>query len=77
VLLNFSLPGLRRNAGHLTSTKTTGSYPAARATIIKRLDDTLGGEWWQPIWRSGDADREQRILDGYLERLRKLPGDFG
>ena len=49
----------------------------ARASIIERLDGTLGGVWWQPVWESGDGDREEQILRGYLDRLGKLPGKFG
>ena len=38
LLLNFSLPGLRRNAGHLTSKSTDSRYLKARATLIGRVD---------------------------------------
>lgn len=74
VLLNFSFPGLRRNAGHLTSTKITEGYEKTRQTFIKKLDSTLGGDWWQEIWTSEAVDREQKVLKGYLRRLGELPG---
>lgn len=68
VLLNFSLSGLRRNAGHLTSEGTSPAYVKARAKILERLDSTLGGDWWRDIWRSEPTgDRERRILRRYVE----------
>lgn len=68
VLLNFSYPGLRRNAGHLTSTK---EYKA-RSTLVANVDATMGGDWWQSIWLSGAEDRNRQILLGYLDRVRKV-----
>lgn len=68
LLLNFSLPALRRYAGgHLTSQK---DYPA-RQTFIDKADDWLGGDWWQEIWASGDPDRDHRIAAGYAARIAK------
>lgn len=76
VLLNFSMPGLRRNAGHLTSTSTNEKYLKARATILDRMDATLGGDWWRPIWESGAEDADAQILKGYLKVLGDLPGNW-
>lgn len=73
-LLNFSYPGLRRNAGQLTSTATGASYLKARDTIIRRVDRSMGGDWWQAIWLSGSDDRERQILKGYLDRIREVAG---
>lgn len=77
VLLNFSLLGLRRNAGHLMSVSEDATYLRARETILTRLDSFLGGDWWRPIWLSGDLDREQQILAGYIARLRDAAGGWG
>jgi three-Cys-motif partner protein len=77
VLLNFSLPGLRRNAGHLTSTSTNSRYFKARATMIERVDGTLGGDWWHPAWEAGGKGREAAIVSGYVERLKKAAGGWG
>lgn len=77
LLLNFSLSGLRRNAGHLISPSTNSRYRKARATIIERVDRTLGGDWWQAIWEAGDRDREVAIVSGYVDRLRKAAGGWG
>ncbi len=77
VLLNFSVSGLRRNAGHLDSTSTTAGYLAARETILERVDNTLGGEWWRAVWQSqSPGAREDSILDGYLQRLVATPGGW-
>jgi three-Cys-motif partner protein len=72
VLLNFSLSGLRRNAGHLTSSKRVGTYELARETIIK-----LGGKWWHSIWVDGsEGSRELQVLDGYLKKLKHEAPDW-
>lgn len=71
VLLNFSLPGLRRNAGHLTSDSQDPTYLKARQTILDKLDDYLGGPWWREVWRSCAEDREDQILSRYARLLSK------
>lgn len=76
VLLTFSLPGLRRNAGHLLSEKTYPRYLLARNTILTRVDATLGGDWWREIWASGETDRESKIVLEYINRLRALKGGW-
>ena len=68
-LLNFSRRGLERSAGHLTSEKRGPVYSKAQSAILARLDATLGGDWWKPIWASGDPDRTARIADEYVGRL--------
>jgi three-Cys-motif partner protein len=65
VLINFSLPGLRRNAGKKM-------VPGAR----KRLDDVLGGGWWRELWDSGANDRQSQTIIGYVERLRRASGGW-
>jgi three-Cys-motif partner protein len=68
ILLNFSLPGLRRNCGHLESTSTHPPYVKARSKILDRLDSTLGGDWWRDIWLGIDpGDRERAILSRYTD----------
>jgi three-Cys-motif partner protein len=71
ILLNFSLPGLRRNAGHLDPVGSDPSYLKARAAIIAKLDTNLGGDWWQDIWRSEARHRERQVLRRYLEVLNQ------
>jgi len=71
VLLNFSLSGLRRFAGHLGSAKT---YKAKDA-FIDRLDSVLDGPWWRSIWETEPAStRETIILDEYMTRLSMAHG---
>ncbi|HEV2069320.1 MAG TPA: hypothetical protein VGR26_05970, partial [Acidimicrobiales bacterium] len=66
LLLNFSLPGLWRNAGHVTSTK---SYPS-KQTFIKKVDASMGGTWWQSMWQDNPrGGRDQMILEHYVEKL--------
>jgi three-Cys-motif partner protein len=72
VLLNFSLSGLRRNAGHLLSENHNGSYQKARQTILDRVDLTLGGCWWREVWESADPNREEIIVAEYCNRLRQV-----
>jgi len=69
VLLTFSLPGLRRNAGHLTSTSTDPTYLRARATILAKVDAALGGNWWREVWMSETEDRTYRIFEGWRDRI--------
>jgi three-Cys-motif partner protein len=76
VLLNFSYPGLRRNAGQLGSTSTDPTYLKARETILDRLDAVLGGDWWEDIWNDdGVEDRAGQILDEWS--IRMCDGDNG
>jgi len=66
VLINFSVPGLKRNAGQLMSKK---DYPA-KASVIRGVNDRLGGHWWQDVWRDSDeGEREELVLEGYVKRL--------
>jgi three-Cys-motif partner protein len=78
VLLTFSLPGLRRNAGKLR--KPDSAEPRvlkARDTLIGRMDEALGGDWWQKVWERGDDDRNDQIYHGYVERLQDACGHPG
>ncbi len=70
ILLNFSTHALRRHAGHLRSKK---DY-AAKETIVARVDAWLGGDWWHEIARAGETDWMERVLEGYLQRLRDAAG---
>lgn len=66
LLLNFSLPGLWRNAGHLTSPKTY----ASKQTFINKADASMGGTWWKAIWKDNPkGERDQLILRHYIEKL--------
>lgn len=75
VLLNFSLSGINRVGGQLTGAGTDPTWLRARATMVERMDNVLGGDWWQPIWRAGDPDRVDQIRLEYRRRLIEIaPG---
>ncbi len=77
VLLNVSLPGIRRNAGHLTSVAKDERYQQARATILTRMDSSLGGDWWREIWIEEDeAIRTETIAREYVRRCGALTGSY-
>lgn len=69
VLVTLSYPGLRRNAGHLTSASKNARYLKGRETRLGNLDGILGGAWWRSIWEGGSADRVSLIASGYTDRL--------
>jgi hypothetical protein len=77
ILLNFSVHGINRVGGQLTGKGTDLRRVKARDTTIAAVDGALGGDWWQPIWRSEAHDRVDRILDGYRARLLDLGHDWG
>lgn len=58
ILLNVSKPGVRRNAGHLTSEK---DYKARQA-FVDKVDRCLGGDWWQAIWEEAPGDEAARKI---------------
>lgn len=70
ILLNFSTHALRRHAGHLRSQK---DYPA-KETIIARVDQWLGGDWWHEIAAAEAVGWMDEVLEGYLRRLRDAAG---
>jgi three-Cys-motif partner protein len=78
VLMNFSTAGINRVGGQLTSTGTNATYLKARASMLNRMDEAMGGPWWREIWESEAEDRVHQIRDGYKERLRSAAeGNWG
>lgn len=76
VLLNFSLPGLRRVAGHLTAQSDNPTYQKARMTLLSRLDAVLGGDYWRDIFLRREQDWTDQVLSGYLEKLKSAAGKW-
>lgn len=76
VLLNFSLSGLRRQAGHLTSRSIDPTYLKARDTIIESLDSWLGGDYWRSMWTRGDDNKLLEITREYCNRLHQAAGGW-
>lgn len=78
VLMNVSLSALRRNAGHLTTTSTNSKYLESAATIVERMDRSLGGNWWQAVWRETSEDkRGEALAHGYAAKLRAAQPGYG
>lgn len=77
VLINFTVTGLRRIAGHLYSATPSEA-------TLRRMDDVCGDGWWRQTWLdhapakdSDDAARaaaEEAIVTGYADRLGKAAG---
>lgn len=75
VLVNFSTVGLRRIAGHLTSSSRS------EATLA-RMDDVCGGGWWRDVWLghapnknatpSQRAAAEEAVVNGYAREVAKV-----
>lgn len=64
VIMNFTVDGLRRSAGWLTTEPSDGAGRKRKAALLGRLDDVLGGSWWREVWlRESKEDRVDRILD--------------
>jgi three-Cys-motif partner protein len=77
VLLNFTLSGIRRNAGQLDARATMPANKKAAATTVRTMNNTMGGEWWQSIWRSEAEDRVDQIRSEYSRRLlENAPGGW-
>lgn len=70
MLLNFSLSGLRRNAGHLTTNKNYKS----KGIVVERVDKCLGGDWWRDYWRDDSINREEIIAIEYINKLKQAGG---
>jgi three-Cys-motif partner protein len=63
ILLNFSLEAVRRIGGHAAS--ELGSEASRR-----RLDDVLGGSWWQPLAANGvTTEAVAAISTTFCDRL--------
>jgi len=80
IIMNVSLSALRRVGGHLTSTSEDPTYLKARSTAISRMDDVLGGDWWQEIWRrakvEGSGEGATEIAYEYALRCKPLRGGY-
>jgi hypothetical protein len=72
ILLNFSTHALRRQSGHLRSER---EY-AAKQSIIEKLDQWLGGDWWHDIAEVEGPGWMDEVLGGYLHKLRDAAGPW-
>lgn len=70
VIMNFTVDGLRRCAGWLTTEPKDQATAKRRDKLLQRLDDVLGGSWWREIWLGESKEnRLDRILDLWVGSL--------
>lgn len=74
VLLNLSLSDLRRNAGHLVSSKNYLKEPH-----LLRVDEALGGDWWRElylrVWHQSGEDQDaavDAVVQAFQVRIEEL-----
>lgn len=79
VMFNFGMSAVRRFAGFLDREFPRDANRKQAETIVARLDEFLGGDWWQGVYREHrDGHYEQEVLSGYLRRLvEAADGDWG
>lgn len=65
LLMLYSLEGVRRSAGHLTS-------PQGHDATVDSVTAFLGTDAWKDIWRRlAGEERDDRMLELYLNKLRE------
>jgi three-Cys-motif partner protein len=71
VLLNFSVQAVDRIGGLI---KTTAK---SRTKTLERLDRTLGGDWWQPLYSNlTGPERTAAIANEYRARVSAAAGGW-
>jgi three-Cys-motif partner protein len=69
VLLNFNVQSVDRIGGLIDS------CARHRVATLDTLDGSMGGDWWQEIYRSTTGfDRVEKIASGYRQRLTAAGG---
>jgi len=72
VLLNFSIQAFDRVGGLIKSTARN------RAATLARMDQTLGGDWWQRTYlENSGVDRLNTVVRGYRERISAATTGWG
>jgi len=68
--------GVYRNASKITLQSRDRVQRMNAAAVVERVNSTLGGEWWQEIWRSGAATDElvAKIRNAYADRVVAAAG---
>lgn len=77
LMINFSLSALWHCGGQLNNKATADRAVRARQKTLDRLDASLGGHWWQPIWRNNEGKsqtRDRLIVVEYAKRVAKEAG---
>lgn len=71
VLVNFVHAGVYRNASKIAIRTDDPVQQANAVGVVRRVNATLGGDWWQSEWGKGGttARRVADIRNGYSERV--------
>ena len=76
VLVNYIRAGIYRNAGKLHPVSSAPAQISSSAAIVRRLDEFLGGDWWQPMFEQ-QPDKAQfavSVRDEYVNRVLASAG---
>lgn len=71
VLVNFIRAGVYRNAGKLHPTSTVPAQLSSAGSIVRRLDEFVGGDWWQPMFEQ-QIDKAQFAVTVRNEYVRRV-----
>lgn len=76
ILVNFIYPAVYRNAGKLRIQSDNPVQQQSARTIVKLVDDNLGGAWWHEIWlgSGGTGDKVRAIREEYVARVLAAAG---
>jgi three-Cys-motif partner protein len=76
VLINFVHAGLYRTAGKLEIASLDPVQLANAESTVEDVNASLGGTWWQTIWRSMHSTEQkvERIRQGYIDRILEAAG---
>lgn len=76
ILVNFVHAGVYRNASKITVRSRDRAQRMNAAAVVERVTATLGGDWWQDIWRT-TASTDARVADirtAYADRVVSAAG---
>lgn len=76
VLVNFVHAGVYRNASKIIVRTRDRVQRMNAAAVVERVNATLGGDWWQDIWRSGASTEVlvASIRTAYAKRVVDAAG---
>jgi len=76
ILVNFVHAGVYRNASKIIVRSRDRVQRMNAAAVVERVNATLGGNWWQDIWRSGASTDAlvASIRTAYAERVVDAAG---
>jgi three-Cys-motif partner protein len=76
ILVNFVHAGVYRNASKIVVRTRDRVQRMNAAAVVERVNATLGGDWWQDIWRSGASTDAlvASIRTAYAERVVDAAG---